>query len=238
MHARAAIAAPAVGMDAADSVDRGLVALSAGAFGPAPPCVVAAGTDLQHRAHHPHHEERPVVRDDAEPHLGGPEKMAMAFSKMSRSICARSSSFRRRRISAGSPDGVGMASPARAGMGTRPAGVLGRPRQARRIEGCMQSSIATCVSGRPLQASSDTASRLNSAVNVRRAVVVMAPRSLSSLSEVSTQPPEGQARFEVDDTLRRLPMRTLNGLVWGDDRMPRFPSQWLRNAMDMVGPVP
>jgi hypothetical protein len=79
MHAGAAVAAPAVGMDAADRVDQHPVAAGTGAFRPAPPRVVAAGTDLQHRAHHPHHEHRPVILDEPEPHLGGPEKMAMAF---------------------------------------------------------------------------------------------------------------------------------------------------------------
>ena len=56
----------------------------------------------------------------------------------------------------------------------------------------MLSSVATCVSGRPLPSSSETASRLNSSVNARRVVgVIRAPRSLRSLSEVSTQPGEG-----------------------------------------------
>ena len=44
------------------------------------------------------------------------------------------------------------------------------PRQLRSIEGWMPSSVATWVSGRPLPASSDTASRLNSSVNDRRVV--------------------------------------------------------------------
>ena len=135
MHARVAIAAPAVGVDTADGVDQRPVAAGTGAFGPAPPCVVAAGTDLQHRTHHPHQERGPVILDEAEPHLGGPEKMPMAFFKMSRSICARSSSFCRRRISACSGDGVGVVAPARAGTDADPATVLGRPRQARSIEG-------------------------------------------------------------------------------------------------------
>ena len=99
MHAGAAIAVPAVGMDAADGVDQRPVARGqAGAFWPTSPRVVAAGADLQHRAHHPHDKHRPVVFDELEPHLGGPEKMLMAFFKMSRSIRVRSSSFCRRRI--------------------------------------------------------------------------------------------------------------------------------------------
>src|SRR3954454_16559134 len=74
----------------------------------------------------------------------------------------------------------------------------------------MPSSAATCVNGRPLPASSDTASRLNSSVNVRRVLLVIrAPRSLRSLSEVPTQPGEGQmanvARVDfLDEMLARV----------------------------------
>src|SRR3954451_14615189 len=65
----------------------------------------------------------------------------------------------------------------------------------------MPSSAATCVNGRPLPASSDTASRLNSSVNVRRVLLVIrAPRSLRSLSEVPTQPGEGQSEWTPSPT--------------------------------------
>ena len=70
------------------------------------------------------------------------------------------------------------------------------PRQFRSIEGWMPNSAATWDSGRPLPCSSDTASRLNSSVNSRRVfVVIRAPRSQWSLSEVSTVPGEGQRAF-------------------------------------------
>ena len=50
---------------------------------------------------------------------------------MSRSICARSSSRRRRRISACSAEGAAVAAPGTAG----PVAAIGLPRQARSIEG-------------------------------------------------------------------------------------------------------
>jgi hypothetical protein len=73
--------------------------------------------------------------------------------------------------------------------------VARRPsRQLRSIDGCTPSSTATCVSGRPLASSSETASCLNSSVNDRRVfVAISSPRSLRSLSDVSTVPGEGQA---------------------------------------------
>ncbi len=72
----------------------------------------------------------------------------------------------------------------------------------------MPSSAATCVNGRPLPASSATASRLNSSVNVRRVLLVIrSPRSLRSLSEVSTQPGEGQTEVTQKlDEEERVPV--------------------------------
>jgi hypothetical protein len=93
MDPRAAIAAPAVGMDAADVLEQRPVGLRADAFGPVPPRIVSTGAHLQNRTHHPHVEHFALVLDETEPHLGGPEKMPMAFFRMSRSICAHSSSF-------------------------------------------------------------------------------------------------------------------------------------------------
>src|SRR6266851_1133729 len=59
----------------------------------------------------------------------------------------------------------------------------------------MPSSVATWVSGRPLDASSDTASRLNSSVNDRRVIfIINPPRHFRSLHEVSTKSGEGQPR--------------------------------------------
>jgi hypothetical protein len=61
---------------------------------------LAAGSDLQHQAHGPQRQDGPMVLGEAAPHRGGPERMPMAFPKMSRSIRARSSSFCNRRICA------------------------------------------------------------------------------------------------------------------------------------------
>src|SRR5450756_1635405 len=107
---------------------------------------------------------------------------------MSRSIWARSSSRRRRRISDCSDEAATAAeTPAvPANCDTVPFTVL---RQLRSIEGWIPNSIATWVSGRPLNTRSDTASRLNSSVNDRRVidfVVINPPRPVRSLHEVST----------------------------------------------------
>src|SRR4029079_14144383 len=106
----------------------------------------------------------PVILDQAEPHLGGSEKMATAFFKMSRSIGRRSFSRRRREVSdaeSGAECGAG------AGIG-RSADPAFRPslrlRQLRSIEGEIPSSLAICSNGRPLLASRAIASRLNSSV--------------------------------------------------------------------------
>ncbi len=74
---------------------------------------------------------------------------------------------------------------------------------ARRRRGCIPSSIATWVSRRPLDASSDTASRLNSSVNDRGVVVfvvINATRPVRSLHEAHTHSGEGQ---EDDMTYRK-----------------------------------
>src|SRR5690349_5382574 len=65
----------------------------------------------------------------------------------------------------------------------------------------MPSSEAICVSGRPLDVSRETASRLNSSVNARRVFVIGTSRSLRSLSEVSTFLGEGQFRLPVPHRL-------------------------------------
>ena len=99
MHPGTAVATAAIGVHAADILDQRPVCPGTGTFWPAAPSVVAAGTDGQHRTHCPHGKHLAVVLDEPEHHLGGLEKMPTAFFKMSRSICARSSSLRRRRIS-------------------------------------------------------------------------------------------------------------------------------------------
>jgi hypothetical protein len=70
----------------------------------------AGNTSLPSRRHasDTHRPDIPVVLDQAEPHLGGSEKMATAFFKMSRSVRSRSFSRRSREISAaGSEAGCG-----------------------------------------------------------------------------------------------------------------------------------
>ena len=101
-----------------------------------------------------------MILDQPEPHLGGSEKMATAFFKMSRSIRRRSFSRRRREISdaeSGAECGAG------AGIG-RSADPAFRPslrlRQLRSIEGEIPSSLAICSNGRPLLASRAIASPL------------------------------------------------------------------------------
>src|ERR1700712_5571914 len=60
----------------------------------------------------------------------------------------------------------------------------------------MPNPAATWISGRPLDASNETASRLKSSVNERRVLfVIITPRSLRSLYEVSTKSGEGHKLF-------------------------------------------
>jgi hypothetical protein len=111
MHTRTAVDGAIVGMNATDIRGQGAIGPGPRAFWPAAPRGVAAGTRLQHAAHHPHREGRPVVLNEAEPDLGGPETMPMASFKMSRSICVRSRSRRSRRISTRSAEPAATASP-------------------------------------------------------------------------------------------------------------------------------
>ena len=85
MHTRAAIDGTIVGMSA-DVGGKSPIRTGPGTVRPITPRIVAAGTDLQHSAQRPHRKGRTVILDEAEPHLGGPEKMLTAFFKMSRSI--------------------------------------------------------------------------------------------------------------------------------------------------------
>jgi len=106
-----------------------------------------------------------VVLDQAEPHLGGSEKIATAFFKMSRSVRSRSFSRRSREISvagSGAECGADAGIVCRADPASRPPLPL---RQLRSIEGEMPSSLAIRLNVRPLLTSRATASRLNSSVN-------------------------------------------------------------------------
>ena len=184
MNARTAVDCTVVGVNTADLGGKAAIGDIPGAVRTVPPCIVAAVTDLQHGAHRPHRECRSMVFDEAEPHLGGPEKMPTAFFKMSRSVWARSRSRRRRRISTCSAEGATVAREP-AALAIRVTLPFTVPRQLRSIDGWIPNSVAIWVSGRPLDASSDTASRLNSSVNDRRVVafiVINAPRPFQELT--------------------------------------------------------
>src|SRR5689334_16034094 len=99
MYARATVAAATIRMNPTNFSQQLTIGQVPPALWPFPPCVIAAGTDFEYGAHHPNIKDITVALDEPEPHFGGPEKMPTTFFKMSRSICARSSSFRRRRIS-------------------------------------------------------------------------------------------------------------------------------------------
>jgi hypothetical protein len=86
MHTGTAVAPSAIAMNATDFLDQLAIGGRSHAFRSRSPRVVAAGTNVQHFAHHTHWERRSLVMDKAKSHFGGPEKMAMAFFKMSRSI--------------------------------------------------------------------------------------------------------------------------------------------------------
>jgi hypothetical protein len=80
------------------------------------------------------------------------------------------------------------------------------PRQLRSIDGWMPKPAATWMSGRPLDASNDTASRLKSYVNERRVLfVIITPRPLRSLYEVSTEPGEDHFVSGIKSSLSAIP---------------------------------
>src|SRR5947208_148728 len=127
------------------------------------PSVEAGRRHAQRIAHDAHRPDIPVVLDQAEPHLGGSEKMATAFFKMSRSMRRRSFSRRSRAISAvrSGEDVDADVLECNAVPAPRPSLRL---RQLRSIKGVMASSPAICPNDRPLLASRATDSRLNSSV--------------------------------------------------------------------------
>jgi hypothetical protein len=61
-------------------------------FRPNPPCIVAAGRDLEDPAHQPDRLPAGVIADEMEAHLGTSAKMPIAFFSTSRSIRMRSRS--------------------------------------------------------------------------------------------------------------------------------------------------
>lgn len=86
MHSRAAVATSAIVMRATDFLDQSAIGGRSHAFRSIRPRVVTAGTDVQHFAHRAHGERHSPIMDKTKSHFGGPEKIAMAFFKMSRSI--------------------------------------------------------------------------------------------------------------------------------------------------------
>src|SRR5689334_22805299 len=98
MDPRAAVAAAAVPMDLSDrSQERG-IAGSACTHWTLAPSVIAGRRDLEHSAHQPHRIGIAMVLDEAKAHVRVPAKIAIDFSKMSRSIRSRSFSSRSRAI--------------------------------------------------------------------------------------------------------------------------------------------
>ena len=79
VHAPTAIDGAVLGMDLADLSGQVAIGSDTRALRPSTPRIIAAGTDLKHCTHEPDRVDLPVVLDEAEPHLAGPEKMPMAF---------------------------------------------------------------------------------------------------------------------------------------------------------------
>ena len=86
MHTWTAVDRAGFGMDPANVTRQAAVGHMACTLRTVPPRLVAAGAHLQHSAQGPHRVGVSMVLDEAESHLGGTEKMPMAFFKMSRSI--------------------------------------------------------------------------------------------------------------------------------------------------------
>ena len=102
-----------------------------------------------------------------------PRKCAAFFFRISRSMRRRSFSRRRRAFSAAKSapaGGIAACVLERRGDPACPPSPLFR--QARSLEAAIPSSWAIWLKGRPLLASSPTASRLNSSVNCRRAIPI------------------------------------------------------------------
>ena len=159
---RAAVATCAIAIHATDFLDQLAIGGRLHAFRSPSTLQLPLALDVQHFAiHHTQLERRSLVMDKAKSHFGGPEKMPMAsssFFKMSSSSEPVPAPSPGRWISACSAD-----------VHDR-RGASGRPGHSARLAGLHASdvrieannSLATCVSGRPLDANNDTASCLNS----------------------------------------------------------------------------
>ena len=136
-----------------------------------------------------------MVADEVEAHLGTSAKMPIAFFSTSRSMRVRSSSRFNRVISDAWSAGDG--------SGNNPGDDAGRdlvvpprtaPRQFRSIDGEIPTSVATCISGRPLLSSRATVSRLNSGENSRLVFGIAHLHALAGLAKVSTETGDHQTR--------------------------------------------
>jgi hypothetical protein len=129
-----------------------------------------------------------MVADEFEAHLGTSAKMPIAFFSTSRSMRVRSSSRFNRVISDAWSAGNG--SGANPGDETARDRVLPprtTARQFRNIDGEMPTSVATCISGRPLLSSRATVSRLNSGENSLLVFGIAHLHALTGLAKVSTE---------------------------------------------------
>jgi hypothetical protein len=152
-------------MEAADIGEQRAVRNDPSTIGTVAPCIIAAGRDLEDPTHQPDRPTVGMVADESEAHLGTSAKMPMALFSTSRSMRVRSSSRFKRVISDAwsAGDGIGEMIDVVALDRIVPPRTIAR--QFRNIDGEMPTSVATCISGRPLLSSRATASRLNSGVN-------------------------------------------------------------------------
>jgi hypothetical protein len=135
-----------------------------------------------------------MVADEFEAHLGTSAKMPIAFFSTSRSIRVRSSSRFNRVISDAWSAGDGSGET----IGVVDLELLVPPRtrarQFRNIDGEIPTSVATCISGRPLLSSRTTASRLNSGENSLLVFAIAHLHALTGLAKVSTESRDHQLR--------------------------------------------
>ena len=82
MHTRAAVATSAIAMHATDFIKQLAIGGRSHAFRSVPPRVVAAGTDVQHFAHHTNWERRSLIMDKQNL-ISVDREMPMAFLRNS-----------------------------------------------------------------------------------------------------------------------------------------------------------
>jgi hypothetical protein len=139
-----------------------------------------------------------MVADEFEAHLGTSAKMPIAFFSTSRSMRVRSSSRFNRVISDAWSAGDGSGETIDVVARERPVPAGTTARQFRNIDGEIPTSLATCISGRPLLSSRATASRLNSGENSRLVFGIAHLHALAGLPKVSTESRDHQKRRHSD----------------------------------------